>query len=67
MANQKDQDAGTRAGGDVVVKGASQANDEPVAEPRAGGDVVVKGPSQDPLDEGKRAVGDVVSKGASQS
>ena len=67
--NKTYADAGTRAGGDVVTKSASQAPEkgEPIGDKRAGGDVVTKGPSQQSGDAGKRAGGDVVTKGPSQS
>jgi hypothetical protein len=65
-SNQEDeQGAGTRAGGDVVVKGPSKESEENAESgKRAGGDVVVKGASQSP-DEDSRAEGDV-DKGGSQ-
>lgn len=67
---QTDTGAGTRAGGDVVSKGASQAppDNPPTADTRAGGDVVSKGPARDEnKPAGTRAGGDVVSKGAQSS
>ena len=69
--NRDDEAAGgTRAGGDVVTKGPSQAPSDQSGGTRAGGDVVTKGSSQAPTDEqqsgGTRAGGDVVTKGPSQ-
>ena len=47
------QDSGTRAGGDVVTKSASQrpVEDETSNAKRAGGDVVTKSASQGPVSD----------------
>ena len=60
--DEAEKDSGTRAGGDVVVKSASQI---PQPEQRSGYDVATKGQSHK-ADDGTRAGGDVVIKSASQ-
>jgi hypothetical protein len=53
MSDQSKDSSGTRAGGDVVIKGASKDEEKSSNAPatRAGGDVVIKGASKENDDE----------------
>lgn len=49
---KENQEGGTRAGGDVETRGASQAPSAPAGGTRAGGDVETRGAAQATDDEG---------------